>query len=283
VRASVTSDAELDVMARELERDWGGIDVLVNNAGMSEPFPLPLIAPAEWDRVMEVNAKGQFLATRAFIRGMIRRRGGSILNIGSLAGVRLIEAPVHYAASKAAARGFTQALAKEGRAPRHPRELPRARAAGGRRGPQPSRAPAEGLRRPRAVEGGGHARRKVARFAAFLVSDANGYMTGETIVMDGGSSVGRALPGPRRLGLRGRRGLPHARRGAARACASLPRRRGRGGSRSQARSPDRAPSGMDLRDAAAVRSTVGERRRSGTGSTPSSSARAPPATRRSTR
>ncbi len=185
VKASVTSEADLGQMARDLERDWGGVDVLVNNAGMSEPFPLPLIAPAEWDRVMEVNAKGQFLATRAFIRGMIRRRAGSILNIGSLAGERLIEAPVHYAASKAAARGFTQSLAKE--VARHGirvnclapglledgvgRSLPEHRLRD-----YVDHVP---LRRVGTLA-------EVARFAAFLVSDANGYMTGETVLMDGG-------------------------------------------------------------------------------------------------
>ena len=185
VQASVTAEEGLNTMARELEREWGGVDVLVNNAGLSEPFPLPLIAPDDWDRVMDVNAKGQFLATRAFIRGMIRRRAGAILNIGSLAGIRLIESPVHYAASKAAARGFTQALAKE--VARHGirvnclapglledgvgRSLPEHRLRD-----YVDHVP---LKRVGTLA-------EVARFATFMVCDANAYMTGETIVMDGG-------------------------------------------------------------------------------------------------
>ena len=100
-------------MAGEIESAWGAIDVLVNNAGVSQPLLLPLLEAADWDKVMDINAKGQFLAVRAMIRGMLRRKRGCILNIGSLAGVRIIESPVHYAASKAAIKGFTQALAKE--------------------------------------------------------------------------------------------------------------------------------------------------------------------------
>jgi len=57
--------------------------------------------------------KGLFLFSRAFVRGMIRRKGGAVVNLGSLAGHRLLEVPVHYATAKAAVTGFTLALAKE--------------------------------------------------------------------------------------------------------------------------------------------------------------------------
>src|SRR5581483_9791855 len=112
-RASVLDEPALNAMVKNIEGDWGGIDILVNNAGVSQPLPLPLMEESDWDLVMDVNVKGQFLVSRAVLRGMIRRRAGALLNIGSLAGLRLIEAPVHYAASKAAIKGFTQALAKE--------------------------------------------------------------------------------------------------------------------------------------------------------------------------
>src|ERR1043165_10083323 len=67
----------------------------------------------DWDHVMDVNVKGTFLTTRAVLRGMIRRRHGVVLNVGSLVSARMMEAPVHYCASKAAIKGLSEALAKE--------------------------------------------------------------------------------------------------------------------------------------------------------------------------
>jgi NAD(P)-dependent dehydrogenase (short-subunit alcohol dehydrogenase family) len=76
-------------------------------------MPFALIEEEDWDRVMDVNVKGTFLVTRAFVRSMIRRKTGAIVNLGSLAGMRVLEVPVHYAAAKAAVVGFTMALARE--------------------------------------------------------------------------------------------------------------------------------------------------------------------------
>ena len=67
----------------------------------------------DFDHVMRVNVKGVFVTSKAVLRGMIRRKSGVIVNIGSLAGVRMIEAPIHYCTSKAAILGLTQSLAKE--------------------------------------------------------------------------------------------------------------------------------------------------------------------------
>ena len=63
--------------------------------------------------MLDVNVKGLFLVTKAFARGLIRRKRGSIVNVGSLAGVRMLEVPVHYATAKSAVVGFTLALARE--------------------------------------------------------------------------------------------------------------------------------------------------------------------------
>ena len=112
-KVAVTDAAGLDKAARELETAWGGVDALVNNAGISQVLPLALMDENDWDGVMDVNAKGAFLAIRAFARGMIRRKSGVLLNVGSLAGERPIESPAHYAASKAALRGLTESLCKE--------------------------------------------------------------------------------------------------------------------------------------------------------------------------
>ena len=167
---------------REIERDWGAIDILVNNAGVSQNLPLALMEEEDWDHVMDVNVKGTFLTSRAVLRGMIRRKRGVVLNIGSLAGVRMIEAPVHYCASKAAIKGLTEALAKE--VARYGirvlclapglledgvgRNLPEHRLADYLQAL---------LARPRSARS-----TRSPGFAAFLVSDANSYMSGETIV-----------------------------------------------------------------------------------------------------
>jgi NAD(P)-dependent dehydrogenase (short-subunit alcohol dehydrogenase family) len=184
-KAPVLDTVATEAMLREVEASWGAIDVLVNNAGISQNLPLALLEEADWDHVMDTNVKGTYLTSRAALRSMIRRKAGLILNIGSLAGERMIEAPIHYCASKAAVRGLTQALAKEvarynirvlclapglledglGRnLPEHRLEAYLYHCSLGRVGTFD----------------------EVARFAAFLVSDQNSYMSGETILMDGG-------------------------------------------------------------------------------------------------
>jgi NAD(P)-dependent dehydrogenase (short-subunit alcohol dehydrogenase family) len=100
-------------LAQTVERDMGRVDVLVNNAGVTQIMPFAMIEEADWDLVMDVNVKGMFLVTKAFARGMIRRKSGNIINMGSLAGMRVLEVPVHYATAKSAVVGFTLSLARE--------------------------------------------------------------------------------------------------------------------------------------------------------------------------
>ena len=184
-RVSVLDVAGTAAMIDEIEREWGAIDILVNNAGVSQNLPLALMEEDDWDRVMDVNVKGTFLTSRAVLRGMIRRKRGVVLNIGSLVSVRMMDAPVHYCASKAAIKGLSEALAKE--VARYgirvlclapglledgvSRNLPDYRLADYLRHCS--------LGRLGSLE-------EVARSAAFLVSDANSYMSGETVVIDGG-------------------------------------------------------------------------------------------------
>lgn len=89
------------------------IDILVNNAGISQIMPLPLVEEADLDLVLGVNVKGTFFVTKQMVKGMIRNRGGVIVNVGSIAGSRLLDVPVSYAMSKAAIHGLTLALAAE--------------------------------------------------------------------------------------------------------------------------------------------------------------------------
>jgi NAD(P)-dependent dehydrogenase (short-subunit alcohol dehydrogenase family) len=184
-KVSVLDSAATESMVRELEEAWGGLDVLVNNAGVSQNLPLALMEEEDWDRVMDVNVKGAFLTSRTVLRGMIRRKAGVILNIGSLAGTRMIEAPVHYCASKAALKGLTQALAKEvARYQIRVLCLAPGLLEDGVGRNLPEHRLAEYLKHCALGRVGTF--EEVARFAAFLVSDANTYMSGETVVMDGG-------------------------------------------------------------------------------------------------
>jgi 3-oxoacyl-[acyl-carrier protein] reductase len=91
----------------------GKIDALVNNVGLTQVMPFALLEEEDWDRVMAVNLKTMFLTTHAVARHMVGRKAGIIINVGSLAGHRLLEVPVHYATAKAGVTGFTLSLAKE--------------------------------------------------------------------------------------------------------------------------------------------------------------------------
>lgn len=100
-------------VAEQAALDLGPVDILINNAGITQIMPFALLEEEDWDRMMDVNVKGMFLVTKAFVRGMIRRKQGAVVNLGSLAGMRMLEVPVHYATAKSAVVGFTLSLARE--------------------------------------------------------------------------------------------------------------------------------------------------------------------------
>jgi 3-oxoacyl-[acyl-carrier protein] reductase len=100
-------------MAQKLEEEMGTPDALINNAGKTTVLPFALLEASDWDEAMSGNLKTMFLATHALVRGMVRRKSGSVVNIGSIAGERVLGVPVTYAASKSAVRGFTLSLARE--------------------------------------------------------------------------------------------------------------------------------------------------------------------------
>ena len=112
-RVSVLDKAGLAELATSLDRAHGKIDILVNNAGFGQVVPLALMEEDDWDQMIDTHVKGAFLATQAVLRSMVRERYGRVINIGSLAGVKMMQAPVHYATAKAALKGFTESLAKE--------------------------------------------------------------------------------------------------------------------------------------------------------------------------
>ena len=91
----------------------GGVDVLVNNAGISEQKLFTDIEEEDWDRIFSVNIKGMYMVTKEAISQMISKKSGRIINISSIWGEIGGSMEVHYSAAKAAVIGFTKALAKE--------------------------------------------------------------------------------------------------------------------------------------------------------------------------
>lgn len=185
LQGSVTSAAHAQQAVQAVVAAWGGLDVLVNNAGITQVLPIALIEEADWDAVIGVNLKGAFLFSRAALKPMIRAKRGHILNIGSFASERLIEAPVHYAAAKSGLRGFTEALAREvGRYQITVNLLAPGLLDVGLANLLPKHRLQEYLSQCPAGRLGTAA--EVARFAAFLVSDENRFMTGAKVSIDGG-------------------------------------------------------------------------------------------------
>ena len=108
-------DAGSATALREAATDaYGKVDILINNAGVGpRPGPVQDLSEEEYDRVMDINARGVFLTTRAFVPGMIDQRSGRIINISSIVGQTGFAMVLQYVASKFAVVGMTHSLAAE--------------------------------------------------------------------------------------------------------------------------------------------------------------------------
>jgi NAD(P)-dependent dehydrogenase (short-subunit alcohol dehydrogenase family) len=113
VEVDVSDEAGVRAAADRVLDRFGRVDVLVNNAGISLIAPAEQTPAAQWRRVLEVNLTGPFLLCQAFGRGMLERRGGSIVNVASIAGLRGIADRAAYNASKHGLIGLTRTLAVE--------------------------------------------------------------------------------------------------------------------------------------------------------------------------
>ncbi len=172
-------------LAATIENEIGPIDILVNNAGVVQVLPFAMIEEEDWDLVMDVNMKGMFLVTKAFARGMIRRKKGTIINMSSLAGMRMLEVPVHYAAAKSAVHGFTLALARElGRYNIRVNAVVPGMLTDGVSVNIPAQQQ-EHYREHCAMQRAGTPK-EVAELVTFLASDRSGYINAQAILVDGG-------------------------------------------------------------------------------------------------
>lgn len=104
----------IQLVFAELGGKFGGIDVLVNNAGINKPTDFDLVSDADWDRILDVNLKGPFICSQEVLSYMEKRGGGSIINIGSVSGQYGGPRTAHYAASKAGLISLSQVVARFG-------------------------------------------------------------------------------------------------------------------------------------------------------------------------
>jgi 3-oxoacyl-[acyl-carrier protein] reductase len=115
ISTDVTDGASANEMADRVIEEYGHIDVLVNTAGVIGPIETPAheVSAEEWDHVLDVNAKGTFLACKAVLPHMIAAKQGKIVNIAGTSGLRGYRNRVSYSASKWAVRGITRTIALE--------------------------------------------------------------------------------------------------------------------------------------------------------------------------
>lgn len=177
-------DAAHQLVVNVLE-DFGAIDVLVNNAGITKDNLLMRISEADFDSVIEVNLKSVFNVTKAVIKPMMKQRAGSIINMSSVVGIKGNAGQANYAASKSGIIGFTKSVALE---------------LGSRNIRCNAIAPGfietemtqklneevvQSWRNAIPLKRGGTPK-DVADVCVFLASDMSAYITGQTISVDGG-------------------------------------------------------------------------------------------------
>ncbi len=113
IQLDINDVKEIKDKIYNLNQEIDKIDILINNAGVSQVMPFSLLEESDLDFILDTNVKGTFFLTKEIVRKMIKYKTGSIVNIGSIAGHRILDVPVHYALSKSAISGFTFSLAAE--------------------------------------------------------------------------------------------------------------------------------------------------------------------------
>ena len=110
---NVADSKQVEEMSKAVLEAYGSVDILVNNAGITRDMLMRRITDEMWDDVMNVNLRGQFLVTRAFVESMRKKKWGRIINIASISALFGNPGQANYAASKAGVIAFTRTIAKE--------------------------------------------------------------------------------------------------------------------------------------------------------------------------
>ncbi|MBE7048590.1 MAG: SDR family oxidoreductase [Ruminococcaceae bacterium] len=112
-KADIADPMQAEQLVHITEQNLGGVDILINNAGIALSKMFCDTTPAEWERIFAVNMGGMAHVTRAVLPYMVRQKSGHIINLSSIWGMTGGSCEVAYSASKSAVIGFTKALAKE--------------------------------------------------------------------------------------------------------------------------------------------------------------------------
>jgi len=189
VKCDVTSTPEVEALVKKTVDAFGKLDILVNNAGIISYKPFLELTDEDWDKILGVNLKGQFLCARAAAKEMIKNKWGRIVNIASISsGGCGIAFPLiaHYTASKGGVMALTEALALELTAKginvnaigpgAIDTDMTKGAKESGQLEPVLLRIPKGRLGQPE----------EIANLAVFLASEEASYITGAAIVVDGG-------------------------------------------------------------------------------------------------
>ncbi len=184
----VSQADSVGLVLEEIGSALGGVDILVNNAGITQDTLLLRMSDEDWDRVMDVNVKGAYRCAKGVLRSMMKKRWGRIINLSSIVGLIGNPGQANYSASKAALVGFTKSLAREvaGRgitvnavAPGFIESDMTDALSEAQRNALWERIP---MGRPGRPE-------EVAACVLFLADDDASYITGHTLVVDGGIAM----------------------------------------------------------------------------------------------
>ena len=113
LQVDVRKPEDVSMLAERVSKDFGGAEIIVNNAGVIKDALFPFMKEEDWDFVLDVDLKGAFRVTRALIRGMLHKGWGRIVNIVSVSGISGHAGQANYSAAKGGLIAFTKALALE--------------------------------------------------------------------------------------------------------------------------------------------------------------------------
>ena len=185
IKCDISKSEEVADLFTQTAKEFGRVDVLVNNAGIYPFTPFEQIQESDWDKVMNVNMKGVFFCTKEAIKTM--PEGGRIINISSIASIQGFSGLVHYCASKGGVNGMIRALALE----LAPKKItvnvvaPGAiRTPGAQSGEEAEKQTVAVVPLKRMGEP-----EDIANAVVFLASEKSSYITGQVIVVDGGWTI----------------------------------------------------------------------------------------------
>ena len=188
VQGDVGDEDAVAQIIEEVQEQLGPIEILVNNAGITRDDLIMRMKPEAWDEVLQTNLRSVYLCSRAVMRGMLRARWGRIISVSSVAGVYGNAGQANYSAAKAGIIGFTKGLAKEVGS----RGITVNAVAPGFIATDMTAALGEDTTSAavaRITLGRLGTAREVAAAVGYLASDDASYITGQTIVVDGGLAL----------------------------------------------------------------------------------------------